>query len=310
MGFGRGFGKAILFNEHFVVYGIPGIVSAIGLSTIANTKRHNEKSGIIIDDQRIATEGYKEGYIKAMDESISRMCEVMNLDRENTNVKTTLSGDLYAAGGIGASAAACVSIARSLNDYFKFQYNDDKINEIAFEGEKAYAGTPSGIDNTASTFGGLIEYELKDDQVVMNRLSIKKPIDIVMGSTGIIVHTKEIVTGVRVRKERNPKKFDELFNQARALIPRAKKELRDYNLEALGNLMNEANKLLEAIGISSPQLEKLISIARNNGAWGAKITGSGIGGFMLALTPSKTLQEKVALAIEKEGFHALRTTIG
>ena len=74
--------------------------------------------------------------------------------------------------------------------------------------------------------------------------------------------------------------------------------------------MNEANTHLEAIGISSPQLEKLIAIARKNGAWGAKITGSGVGGFMLALTPGKDLQEKVAKAIEQEGFLALRTTIG
>jgi mevalonate kinase len=310
MEFGKGFGKAILFNEHFVVYGIPGIASAIGLATTAEATDHDEEGGLIIDDQRKASEGYKEGYANAMEESVTRMSKAMGIDRTITQVKVTLGGDLFAAGGIGASAAACVSIARALNAHLKLGLDDEQINAVAFEGEKAYAGTPSGIDNTASTFGGLIEFQRVEGKSVIKRMRIKSPIEIVMGNTGIIVHTKEIVAGVRARKEKDPQKFETLFKEAEAIIPRAKQALTTYDIKKLGTLMNEANTHLEAIGISSPQLEKLIAIAKRNGAWGAKITGSGVGGFMLALTPGKDLQEKVASAIEQDGFLALRTTIG
>jgi len=245
-----------------------------------------------------------------MDESVTRMSKALGIDRTTTRVKVTLGGDLFVAGGIGASAAACVSIARALNDHLKLGLDNEQINAVAYEGEKAYAGTPSGIDNTASTFGGLIEFQRKEGKSVIKRMSIKNPIEIVMGNTGIIVHTKEIVAGVRERKEEDPQKFANLFMEAESIIPRAKQALAAYNVKKLGNLMNEANTHLEAIGISSPQLETIITIARETGAWGAKITGSGVGGFMLALTPGKELQEEVASAIEQEGFLALRTTIG
>ncbi len=310
MGFGEGFGKAILFNEHFVVYGIPGIASAIGLTTTAEANDQKNNDGIVIDDQRDAAEGYKEGYVDTLDEALTLMCKKMGIDRYNANLDIKLSGNLYAAGGIGASAASCVAIARALNDHLNLGFDDEKINEIAYEGEKAYAGSPSGIDNTASTFGGLIEFQKKKDGAQMNRMNIKEPIRIVMGSTGVIVHTKQIVADVRKRKEKNPDKFNKLFKQSEDLIPKAKQALKFFDIERVGKLMNEANSLLEAIGISSEKLEKLINIARDNGALGAKITGGGVGGFMLALTPQKEIQEKVASAMEKQGFRALRTTIG
>lgn len=93
-------------------------------------------------------------------------------------------------------------------------------------------------------------------------------------------------------------------------IPRAKRALQEENYKEIGKLMNENHKLLQQIGVSSRELDFLVSIAREQGALGAKLTGGGLGGNMIALTPGKDLQENVANAIEKEGFQILKTVIG
>ena len=155
---GIGFGKAILFNEHFVVYGVPAIVSAIGKYTIAKAEPYENKT-INLIDHRDATPKYKEDKFEQQKDSVRRIIEKMNIDFSKGGVQVELAGTLYAASGIGASAASCVAMARALNDFYELDLSEEEINEIAFEGEKAYAGTPSGIDNTASTFGGLIEFQ-------------------------------------------------------------------------------------------------------------------------------------------------------
>ena len=135
MGKGNGFGKVILFNEHFVVYGIPSIVSAIDLETIAVVKKQ-KKDGIILDDQRPATKGYKEEKKKHQRESLTLILKKMK--KENQSLKITLEGNLVAASGIGASAASCVAIARAINEEFNMQLTEEEINAVALEGEKGY----------------------------------------------------------------------------------------------------------------------------------------------------------------------------
>lgn len=160
-GEGIGFGKAILFNEHFVVYGVPAIVSAIGKYTIARVES-SDKHDWELKDNRKATPRYKEDKIEQQKDSINRILKKMNIDVSKKGIKITLDGNLYCASGIGASAASCVAIARALAQHYGMNLSDEEINEIAFEGEKGYHGTPSGIDNAAATFGGLIWFEKRN----------------------------------------------------------------------------------------------------------------------------------------------------
>jgi len=225
-------------------------------------------------------------------------------------IKITLSGDLIAASGVGASAASCVSIARALDDYYKLGLDDEKINQIAYEGEKAYHGNPSGIDNTASTYGGLIWYQRTPDRIIMNRLPLKEPVEIVIGNTGKVANTKLAVQGVRERKEKYPEKYNKIFKKAEEMVYDARSALETFDLNKIGDLMNKNHKLLQQIEVSSPELDFLVEIALDNGAIGAKMTGGGLGGNMIALTPGRDLQEKVAKAMEKEGFQTMKTTLG
>ena len=307
-GEGIGFGKAILFNEHFVVYGIPAVVSAIGKYTVAKIESVNQ-SGWKLNDNRKATPKYKEDKIDQQKDSIDRIMKKMGIDLSKKGVEITLEGHLYCASGLGASAASCVSIAKALSNHYNLNLSDEEINDVAYEGEKGYHGTPSGIDNTASTFGGLIWFE-KGENNVMDKISIPNPIEIVIGNTGKVANTTAAVAGVRERKEKNSDKYKEIFDRAENIAYLAKNALQIEDYKELGKLMNENHKLLQQIDVSSRELDFLVKLSRDQGAFGAKLTGGGLGGNMIALTPGRELQDDVANAIEKEGFQTLKTVIG
>ena len=309
MGKGTGFGKVILFNEHFVVYGLPAIVSAIGAKTEASVER-SEGLGVELRDERPETPGYKNEKSGQQKESLKIMLNFMNIDVQHAHFMVTLRGDLIAASGVGASAASCAAIARAFSDELGLNYSDEKVNEVAYEGEKGYHGTPSGIDNTAATYGGLIWYRREGSLPVMERMRLRKPIEIVMGNTGMVANTKVVVGGVKERREKDPEKYTRIFKQADQLVRDAKHHLALDDLEKVGACMNGNHRLLQEIGVSCPELDELVELSRNNGALGAKLTGTGRGGYMVALTPGQELQSRIAKEIERKGFQALRTTIG
>ena len=309
MGTGSGFGKVILFGEHFVVHGMPGIVSAIDSTNDAIVKK--TEIGTVIRDERKTAKGYSQEKRLQQLESIDRMLKAMGVDPK-TAFEIWIGGTLPGFSGLGASAASSVAIARAIAEELGIKMPDERINEIAYEGEKAYAGTPSGIDNTAATFGGLLWFmkNMSGGSNFIERLRIREPIDIIIGSTGIVANTKAMVEGVADRKRNNPKKYGSLFDQAQAIAFSAKEALTHFDLDKVGRLMNENHRLLQEIEVSHDALDNLVEIARKHGAYGAKLTGGGGGGCMTALTPGKGLQKKVAEAIEKEGYEVLRTRIG
>jgi mevalonate kinase len=311
LGKGSGFGKAILFNEHFVVYGIPAIVSAIGDTTTAEVipRERDDDLDFQITDNRPETPGYKIKKHDQQEKSIEYMLSAAGVDLQGQMLDVTFGGTLLAASGVGASAASCAAFARAIDDEFGLGLDNNMINKIAFEGERAYHGEPSGVDNTAATYGGLIEFK-KTGTPKFSHIKTPAPVEIVMGNTGLVTNTKKAVEGVRERRDNQPEKYTKIFANAEELIPRAKNALEHGEFRKVGELMFENHELLQAIEVSCEELDELVDIARKNGAWGAKMTGSGLGGYMIALTPGNELQNTVAEAISGEGFKVLKTTIG
>ena len=309
MGKGSGYGKVIIFGEHFVVHGVPGIVSATDAKTDAEVKK--TAKGLVINDERTGSKGYAEEKRLQQIESIQRMLKAMDMPTD-TAMSIWIGGNLPGFSGLGASAASSVAIARAISEEFNLKLSDKRINEVAYEAEKAYAGTPSGIDNTAATYGGLMWFKKNPagGPDIVEKLAIKKPIEIVIGSTGKVANTKAMVEGVAECKKANPQKYNPLFKQAEEIAFEGRKALEAGDFKKVGELMNENQALLQGIEVSSKELDLLVDVARKQGALGAKLTGGGGGGCMTALTPGKELQEKVALAMEKEGFQVLRTKIG
>ncbi len=306
MSVGIGFGKVILFGEHFVVHGIPGIVAGINDRTIA-TVEASKKYELI--DNREEIPGYKQEKLEQQKESMKLIFAKMGIDEEKNPVKIVLWGNLLAASGVGASAASCAAIARALADLFGQENSDERINEIAFEGEKAYHGNPSGIDNTAATYGGLLWFERANPNIV-ERISCRKKIEIVMANTGIVGDTKKAVESVKEKKEKNPEKFNPLFEEAVELVKKARKAIEGGNIKEFGMLANRNHELLRELGVSSPELEELVKISLDNGALGAKLTGGGMGGYMFAVAPEKELQGQVSKAMQEKGYCVIKTSVG
>jgi len=311
LGSGKGYGKTILFGEHFVVYGLPAIASALSSYTTAEIKVVDGKGWEVID-QRPATPGYKKKKYNEAIQSIKNVIEHMNVDVGCQKLEITFSGDLFAASGVGASAAQATSLARAINDSFTLMLDDDKINEAAYEGEKAYHGTPSGIDNTASTYGGLIWFvkNLDGGKNTLENLRSPKKIPLVIANTGITASTTDVVADVRRLKESNPEKFENIFNEYKDLSEKAKKALLESDKSLIGKLMNQNHKLLQDITVSSEINDKLVEIALDNGALGAKMTGTGRGGLVIALAENDEVQKNITNAIEMKGYDAWKTLIG
>jgi len=311
VGTGKGYGKTILFGEHFVIYGLPSIVSALGAYTTADVKVV-KGNGWTVNDQRPATPGYKEQkYIEAM-QSIANIINHLKVDIENQRLEISFAGDLIAASGVGASAAQCTSLARALSETFNLNLDDEKINEAAYEGEKAYHGTPSGIDNTAATYGGLIWFvrNLGVGKNTMDLLQSPRKMLIIMANSGITTSTTEVVADVRRLREENPEKIEKIFGEYKKLVEAAKKALLKGDIATIGNLMNQNHKMLQQITVSGEINDELVEIALENGAIGAKLTGTGRGGLVIGLAENEDIQEKIVNVIEEKGYSAWRTTIG
>lgn len=306
---GYGFGKVILFGEHFVVYFLPAIASAIGEKTIAEIEK-SDKYELI--DNRPATEGYKAKKQGEMERSMKLILDFMKIDVKKNPVKITLSGNLFCTSGIGASAAMATSIARAFSEYFSLGLDDEQINRISYEGEKGSAANPSGIDNTCATFGGLIWFEknLKGGENKIEFIKTSGPMNIVLGSTGITQVTSEVVADVKKAKEADPEKYGRIFRDYQKIVSEVKKAIEEHDIRKIGELMDRNHSLIREMTLSCKEAEEIIETAKENGAIGGKITGTGRGGYTILLTPDKEVQDKVARAIESKGYRTMKTTIG
>ena len=310
MGKGSAFGKTILIGDAFVLNEVPAIVSSIPFETECVVERLNQGQGWILEDNRTEVPGYKEKKKDQQVDSINRILEVMKIDVQKNPIKIRYGGQLLAGSGVGASAASCVSLARALSDEFRRGLGIEEINHIGWEGEFAYHGIPSGVDNTASTFGGLILFHIKNGQTNWQHINLKEPVEVVLGNSGVTADTSKLDAHVEAQEKKEPHLFKKRLQAVSDQAFEMKKALEDYDLKKVGQIMTANHKILIDMDLSHEKLIYLCNMAIELGAFGAKVTGGGRGGYMNALTPGKGLQEKVASAMEKEGFKVIRATIG
>jgi mevalonate kinase len=184
----------------------------------------------------------------------------------------------------------------------------DEINAAGYEGEKGYHGTPSGIDNTAATFGGLLKFQRTDGAPIFDKKTLKNPIRIVYASTGITSSTTEVVGDVRNKKEADEAWFADLLAKYVKVVTAGEAAVATDDMSRLGKLMDENHTLLQDLTVSCKELDDLVDAARAAGAAGAKMSGTGRGGLMIALTPTVEIQDAVAAALEKIAPQVWKTT--
>lgn len=306
---GTGFGKTILIGDQFVLEEVPAIVSAISFETEATVER-TAGQGWTLEDNRIEVPGYKEKKKEQQARSIDRILEVMKIDVKKNPIKITYGGTLLAGSGVGASAASCVSLARALNEEFKLGCSIEEINRVAWQGEFPYHGVASGVDNTASTYGGLLLFQLIKGQQHFEKIKTPKPFEIVLANSGITANTALLDEFSERQKKENPALFASRMKTITSQAYDMKKALEAGDLATVGKIMSANHKLLAEMEYSHEILDKMCASALERGALGAKVTGGGRGGYMVSLTPGKELQEKTASAFEKEGYKVIRATIG
>lgn len=307
---GTGFGKTILIGDQFVLEEVPAIVSAISYETETTVERLATGEGWILEDNRIEVPGYKKKKEEQQVQSIDKVLEVMKIDVKKNPIKITVGGNLLAGSGVGASAASCVSLARALNEEFKLGYSIEEINRVAWQGEFPYHGVASGVDNTASTYGGLLLFYLKNKEQHFERIKTPEPFEIVLANSGITANTALLDEFSERQKKEDPALFASRMQTITDQGREMKKALETGDLKTVGQIMTNNHQLLAEMEYSHEILDKMCREALERGAWGAKVTGGGRGGYMISLTPGKELQDKIASAFEKEGYKVIKATIG
>ncbi|MGQ9538117.1 MAG: mevalonate kinase [Candidatus Bathycorpusculaceae bacterium] len=303
--------KIILFGEHFVVYGEPAIVLAIDKRAYARAEIR-EDNKLFLRSQNLNLAGFfdngnfkveegnpKEARIK-LEPLKCAVEKVLEMAGEKVGLNIEVNSTVPVAAGLGSSAAVASAVAAAVGAILKVKMSKENVFRIAFEAEKIMHGTPSGVDPAISTFGGTLLFQM---DVGFKPIDVKADIPLVIGNTGVERATRVQVAKVRSLRDKYPQIVEPMMHTAREIVLRAVEALNEGDLGTLGELMNINHALLYGLGVSDESLEWLINAARKAGALGAKLTGAGGGGCMIALASMDRL-EKVLEAVQRAGGNA------
>ncbi len=280
-------GKAILFGEHAVVYGQPAVaVPVLDVQATAAVEDALPRSGITIvaDDLKRTFNLFDAPRDDPLRVIVSATLSCLGVGMR-VDLKITVSSTIPIARGLGSGAAVSTAIVRALAQHVGGWLTSRAVSDLVFETEKIYHGTPSGIDNTVIAFGKPV-YFVKDKTVDI--FWVGEPFQLVIGDTGITSPTRVAVRDVRAAWEQDRERYGEIFEEIGTLAHMGREAVEAGDTEVMGRLMNANQKLLRLLGVSSPELEGLIEAARQGGAWGAKLSGAGRGGNMIAVVTPET----------------------
>jgi len=267
-----------LFGEHAVVYGKPGIAMAIKprvFVTVRDTKRAQKAKSPYID-----------GCFEAM----------------GVVGSVYINSQIPSSSGLGSSAAVTVATLCAINDEFRMNKTREEIANMAFEIEKTVQkGKASPTDTTVSSYGGIVLISGGS-----RRRLPPQNMHLIIGDSLVSHSTARMVEQVAELKKKHPEIVDPVMNAIEGVTLSGIHHLN--NPRELGRYMNMNHHLLEVLGVGHNQLARMVLASRSAGAFGAKITGAGGGGSMVALCP-KQLKNRIASAIEACDARAIVTGI-
>jgi hydroxymethylglutaryl-CoA reductase len=305
---GIGYGKVILLGEHSVVYGRHAIACPLPMTMRALIEDTDKGVQLLIPRWGVEYELAKpREQRRSFEEAAGTILDELGL--ADRGMRIEVFPDVPRGMGLGGSAALAVAIIRALDIHFRLGLNDDEVNKLAFKSEEIAHGQPSGIDNTLATFGQPLVYR-KGSPPLVELLNIPQPLALVVGMTHTQGLTAKTVGNVRAAHTRLPKVYDRMFDDIDSIALQAVSAIQENRLDDLGELMNINQGLLNALQVSTPELEKLIEVAREAGALGAKLTGGGGGGAMLALCRDEAGSQDVKGALESFGYEAFAFNLG
>jgi len=299
-------GKVILLGEHAVVYGRPAVAAPVrDVQAMAVVEDALPGSGVTIvaeDLNRTFSlfDAPRDDPLRVIvSATLSRLGMGVRVD-----LKITVSSTIPVARGLGSGAAVSTAIVRALAQHRGRWLTSRAVSDLVFETEKIHHGTPSGIDNTVIAFEKPV-YFVRDK--VMDIFWVGEPFQLVIGDTGVASPTRVAVEDVRAAWERDQERYDEIFDEIGTLAHMGRGAIEAGDVEAMGRLMDANQELLRLIGVSSPELEGLIEAARQGGALGAKLSGAGRGGNMIAVMTPETVGQ-VSMMLRMAGAKSVIVT--
>ena len=305
-GVGVGYGKIILLGEHAVVHGRHAIGCPVPLTIRALVEDSDRGVELLIPRWGVEYQLAKpKEQRRSFEQAAGAILDQLGLATRTMRIE--VFPDVPRGMGLGGSAALAVAIVRALDLHFRLGLSEAEVNELAYLSEQTAHGQPSGIDNTLATYGRPLVYR-RGSPPLVELLNIPRPLSIVVGMTRNEGLTARTVANVAEARRRNPRLYEKIFDDIDGLVLQAVSAIQDSDVATLGDLMNINQGLLNALQVSTPELERLIGIAREAGAAGAKLTGGGGGGAMIALCGDNAAE--VQEAIERQGFRTLLVSAG
>jgi mevalonate kinase len=299
--------KAILLGEHAVVYGQPAIaVPVSGLRAYA-TVHPNPSGGLRIaaGDLDIPVNIDAETVDHAL--ALTARLALKALGTVPPDATITIRSDIPIASGLGSGAAVSTALARALCAALGQEMDNETLNSLIYEVEKIHHGTPSGIDNTVIVYERPV-YFVRGQPI--ETLTIAKPFTLLIGDTGKSASTREAVADVRELYERDTSNIQTTMRYIRHKVWGARDAIEHGDLEKLGKLMSKNHLALQSLTVSSPELDALVEAAHRAGALGAKLSGGGRGGNMIALVTPETRQHVEKALYTAGAVHVYAAEVG
>lgn len=300
-------GKVILFGEHAAVYNRPALAVPVAQVSVSAEVVDSPRQGVWI--QAPAVELHAE--LDSLPEShplayaVRRAFQRLGISLPlQQGLEISIQSTIPVASGLGSGAAVSVALLRALSAHLGCPMADGEVNDLAYEVEKLHHGAPSGIDNTVVAYAKPV-YFIKDKPIEFVRVG--KPFTIVIGDTGIPAPTKQTVGEVRRLWNRNQLGIENIFNEIAQISLIGRRSIESGKPELLGELMDKNHEYLQILTVSCPELDRLVETARRAGALGAKLSGGGRGGNMIALVKvgsAESIAEALRLAGAKRAIIA------
>ncbi len=292
-------GKVILFGEHAVVYGRPAIavpVSQVQAEARVEPAEAGQGTVILAPDLERKIQVHEAADDDPLAQIVRLALDALR-SRPDPDLTITVTSTIPVARGMGSGAAVSTAIVRALARHLDRWLPSRAVSELVYQTEMLYHGTPSGIDNTVVAFEKPL-YFVKD--VGWEVFWVGRPFHLAVADTGIESSTREVVGDLRRRYEVEPSRYAPAFDRIGEIAVAARTAIEQGQAEALGRLMDENHSLLQQVGVSCRELDRLVAAAHEGGALGAKLSGAGWGGNMIALIPDG-LQGRVDMMLRLAG---------
>lgn len=304
-------GKIILFGEHAVVYQSHAIaipVNEVRSRAVITPLVHASPGEIEV----VAPDIQLQASLSALSED-DPIAYAIRLSLEQLKIpippafSIRITSTIPIAAGMGSGASISCSITKAVSSYFGRPFKTEEISAIAFEVEKLHHGTPSGVDNTVIAHGLPVYFKRGDSFPIILKGGAK--FVFIIADTGIKAKTSDVVGDVRQAWEKDQPHYDQIFAQIDQVTTQAFSAIQSGKIELVGNLMTENHRLLQSINVSHPLLDTLVSSALSSGAYGAKLSGAGRGGNMIALVPEQKVDKIHSALITAGAVKVIQTVL-